>query len=133
MPTFTLSTALRLAPYVAIALLVGLFLWQRNSLTAARADVRTATAAIAQLNETNRANVAQMAKVAQARIDNDAIASAVAERLAGNGTRETHTETVIREVMQNDPVSRAWGDTPVPDSVRSALARPGDRVPQPAR
>lgn len=128
-----LKLALKFGPYIAIALLIGFLLYQRGNLATATGERDAALVHAAQLAATNAANQRTMQGMAAQRIDNDAIATAVATRLQDNQVREVHTQTVIREAIRNDPTVRTWADSPIPDSVRSALAAPGGRVPPPAR
>jgi len=111
----------KFAPFVAIALLIGVFLWQRNSLTDVHAKLDAKSAEAAQLAKANEANAKVIEGFSQQRIDNDAIATAVAAKVSGNATREVQTQTIIKEAVKNDPTVRAWADSPIPDGVRSAV------------
>ncbi len=108
-------------PYILIVGLVMMILIQRNTITGKTAKLEAAEVANAQLTEANKANVIALNAVRQQRIDNDAIAEAVAAKLTENGVRETNTRTIIEREVRNDPKVRAWGDTAVPDSLRRAL------------
>lgn len=109
-------------PLVALAFIV---LFQRNTITGRTAERDAAQAQAAQLQETNEANQDIIEALAQARIDNDAIAEAVAARIGEVRTREVNTRTIIERAKQDDPVVRDWANEPIPSSVRGALNTPG--------
>lgn len=114
----------RFWPLFVIVPLVFVILIQRTTISDKTAKLDLKTAEAAQLSEANKANVAIIEGFAQQRIDNDAIAEAVAARLSNNSVREVNTRTIIERAKQDDPNVRDWADRPVPNSVRRALARP---------
>lgn len=115
-----------------IALLIGVVLWQRNSLTAAEADAKAKKEQISQLTEANKSQLSIINSQAQARIDNDAIADLVASRVGAIKVRETNTQTIIKEAKQNDPATRDWSSVPVPRVVQNAI-NTADPISAPAR
>jgi hypothetical protein len=107
--------------------LVGLLitvLLQRNHITAQAGDLKAAQVHVTDLTNANKGYVDALATIKQQRVDNDAIATAVAARLSGNTVRETNTRTIIEKAAANDPAVRDWGSTPVPSGVRGALRTP---------
>ncbi|WLJ71245.1 hypothetical protein [Sphingomonas phage Birtae] len=107
---------------VALAFVV---LIQRNTITDRTAERDQSKAEAAQLRETNKANEDIMKALASRRVDNDAIAEAVAARLGTVREREVNTRTIIERAKQDDPNVRDWADRPIPNSVRDALNTPG--------
>jgi hypothetical protein len=103
------------------AALVVTVLLQRNDITSKKAAIDAAATRITDLDNANRNQKAALDKVTAARIDNDAIAVAVAAKLQGNTVRETNTRTIIEKAAANDPVIRDWASEPVPGGVRDAL------------
>ena len=110
------------APLIALAFIV---LFQRNTITDRTAKLDASVKAEAQLRETNKANADIIEALSQRRVDNDAIAEAVAAKLGTVKTREVNTRTIIERAKANDPNVRDWADRPIPDSVRGALNTPG--------
>lgn len=96
-------------------------LWQRNDLTAKNAAIHAAAVRITDLDNANKSQKAALDKIGAAKVDNDAIAAAVAAKLQGNTVRETNTRTIIEKAAANDPAIKSWYDTPVPGGVRDAL------------
>lgn len=117
----TFAILRKIWPYLAIAALAFVVLFQRNTITGKAAKLTAAESRIADLNKANRDNVLTLASIASRQPDNDAIATAVAAKLKGNTVREIETRTIIERARANDPAVRAWGAVPVPISVRSAL------------
>lgn len=130
-------TALKFAktfgPYIAIVGLIMAVLFLRNDVTGARAGEATALQKAANLQAVNVENARTIASMGQQRVDNDAIASAVAAKVGANVTRETRVVTVLKEGQRNDPQVRDWAASPIPGSVRGALNAPGDGIQAPAR
>lgn len=122
---------LRFGPYFALALLVGVVLWQRAHIAEQAGDLKVERTKVADMTEANKTLSQTIDMVTRQRVDNDAIAEAVTARLQGNVQREVQTKTIIERAVQNDPAVRDWGGVPVPSSVREAL-RPGP-VDAPAR
>lgn len=110
-------------PIVALAFIV---LFQRNTITGRTAERDAAVKAEAQVREANRSQEETIRRMAGARIDNDAIAEAVAARIGDVRTREVNTRTIIERAKANDPQVRDWADSPIPNGVRGALNPPGD-------
>jgi LysB family phage lysis regulatory protein len=117
----TWKLALKAVPFIAIALLIGLVLWQRNSITAAEATAEAQKVRIEDLNKANASLDATVKDFAAQRVANDKIFGDLLAAVGGNETRLVETRTIIEKAIANDPVVRAWYDTPVPDSVREAL------------
>lgn len=109
-------------PIFVIVPLVFVVLFMRNTISKQEGELNVAALEISSLTATNEANKKAMEILQQRQFDNDAIAEAVAEKLAVNETREVHTREVI-ERLKNDPVVRDWASVPVPDGVREALRR----------
>lgn len=86
-------------------------------LKAAQTQVQTVTAANAGLSSAIEAVKAQ-------RVDNDAIAAAVAAKVGSNTVHETVTNNTIEKAVANDPKVADWASSPLPDSVRAALRTP---------
>lgn len=110
-------------PLIALAFIV---LHQRNTITGRTVERDAALKAEAQVREANRSQEETIRRMASARIDNDAIAAAVAAKLGDVKTREVNTRTIIERAKVNDPQVRNWADSPIPNSVRGALNTPGN-------
>ena len=127
----TLKFILKLAPYLAIVALIFVVLFQRNTITDRNAKVAAAAVRVADVTDANKSLAKALDATKQARIDNDAIAEAVAARIGGTQTRLVETRTIIEKAKANEPAVRAWGAVPVPVSVRQALrARAIDPAPR---
>jgi hypothetical protein len=113
--------ALKLLPYVGIALLFAIVLFQRNEITGKAAKLEAAELANKSLATANDQNQRVIADFAKQRIDNDKIAAAVASKIETNSVREIRTNTIIQEALNNDPQVRDWANVPVPAGVRAAL------------
>ena len=98
------------------------FLREDNRVQAA--DLKAATEHVATLETANKGLSQAIDAVKAQRVDNDAIATAVAAKIANNSVREVNTRTIIEKAAANDPHVASWADTPVPDSVRQALRAP---------
>lgn len=122
-----LKLAIKLAPFIAIALLVGFVLWQRNTISTQTGKLNVAAQQIADITATNAANEATINQLSQRQIDNDAIAAAVSKRL---DTNRAHTEGQRQAIRNanNDPSVRNWADTAVPNSLRGILEGNGSRA-----
>lgn len=116
----------RFWPLFVIVPLVFVILFQRNTITGRTAERDAAVKAEAQVREANRSQEETIRRMAGARIDNDAIANAVAAKLTAVKTREVNTRTIIERAKTNDPQVRDWADSPIPNSVQRALNSPGD-------
>lgn len=106
----------------AAAVIAFLFLIMRNEVDSARAAKVTADR---QIQEVSRANQSLIGEITQSRLQrtaNDTAVLAAQKAVVNDRIIETHTETVIEKAAQNDTKVRAWVDTPLPDSVRAALA-----------
>lgn len=112
--------ALKFAPYIAIALLIGVILWFRADLTSAKAERDAVKIEVDQLRKTNAANQRTIENFSRRQIDNDAIAAAVNAALSSNRQNADRIAIELKEA-RNDPVVRDWADTPVPASVRRSL------------
>jgi hypothetical protein len=124
----SLRLALIVGTGVLIAILIGIVLWQRGALIERAGTIQAATTQIDALTAANVQNQRVIATMAAARIDNDAIADAVARRIGSNTVRETETRTIIEKAKADDPIVYNWAVVPVPGSVRSALKRSTDPV-----
>lgn len=112
---------LRFGPYLALALLVGVVLYQRAHIAEQAGDLKVERVKVADMTEANKTLSETIDKVTRQRVDNDAIAAAVTAALQGNLQREVQTKTIIERAVQNDPATRDWAGVPVPDGVREAL------------
>lgn len=112
--------ALKLAPYLAIALLIGAVLWLRGSVKDANAAKDKALVERNQYKAVNEANAKTIAALSQRQTDNDKIAQAVAAVAAANNVRTETTRQALRNA-QNEPSVRNWASEPVPISVQHAL------------
>lgn len=103
--------------------LVGLMfavLFMRASLAHKDTQLVTAHAQVEDLTKANKDAQIVIKSFAQQRIDNDAIASAVASKIKITNTRETNYQTTIERIA-GEPQVRDWRAVPVPASVRGAL------------
>lgn len=127
--------ALKLGPFIAIALLIGFVLWQRNTISTQSGKLNVAAQQIVDLTAANASAQATIDSFAERRIDNDAIAAAVAQRLDSNRAHTEGQRQAIRNAS-NDPTVHDWAAMPIPDLIRRLLndevAAPGS-VQKPAR
>lgn len=112
--------ALKLAPFILIALLVGYVLWQRGTVNKLSGERDLAVTQANALGDIVIADNKTITSLSQRQIDNDAIANAVAKRLDSNRARTEGQRQDIRNAT-NDPSVRNWANTPVPSSVRTVL------------
>lgn len=117
-------------PLLVIVPLAFVVLFQRNTITGRTAERDAAVARVADVTTANKGLSDTIASMAAARVDNDAIAEAVAKRIGNTNTRLVETRTIIEKATRNDPAVRTWGAVPVPSSVREAL-RPREANPAP--
>jgi hypothetical protein len=118
---------LKLAPYAAIALLLIGLLFYRGQAIEADALKDAANAKNDALMAVNERNAKAMTELAKNAALNDQLVKGLAADVAAIKSRGANTRTIIKEAIANDPVTKAWGDEPIPDSVRDALRR-SDRV-----
>jgi hypothetical protein len=123
--------ALKFGPYVVIAALIALVLWYRGDMAKANGDKHALAVELQSAIDANKEAQKTVDAVRAQRVDNDAIAEAVANKLETNRALFDRRTVLLREA-RNDPQVRSWADTPVPGSVRAALAAPGE-VRQPPR
>lgn len=118
-------------PFGLIVALAFVVLFQRNTITGRTAERDAATARVKDVSEANAGLRRTLDVMAAARVDNDAIAEAVAKRIGNTQTRLVETRTIIEKAKRDDPAVRNWGAVPVPSSVREALrAREADPAPR---
>lgn len=119
---------------VAFGLLIGALLWVKIDLAKTKGDLALKTAEAAQLKKTNEQNARVIEGFTQQRIDNDAIAEAIAARLNLNRAQTEKVRVQLKEA-RNDPTVRDWAAMPVPDLVKRLLNEEltGDGISQPAR
>lgn len=115
------ALARKFGPYIAIALLIGAVFWLRGDIIAAKSERDLAKVEVGLLQEANKANVAVIEALGQARADNDKIAEAVAEAMAANNAAENAALQRLKEA-QNEPGVSDWYSVPVPGSVQDALS-----------
>ena len=117
-------------PFGLIVALAFVVLFQRNTITGRTAERDAAQARVKDVSEANAGLQATIRTMASARVDNDAIAEAVAKRVGNTQTRLVETRTIIEKAKRDDPAVRNWGAVPVPSSVREAL-RAREAAPAP--
>jgi hypothetical protein len=100
--------------------LIGFVLWQRNTISTQGGKLNLAAQQITDLTAANASAQVTINGFAQQRIDNDAIAAAVAKRLESNRAQTEGQRQAIRNAT-NDPSVRNWANQPVPSSVRNVL------------
>jgi hypothetical protein len=122
---------LKFGPYIAIALLVAAVLWYRGDLAKSEGDKKALGIELQTTIEANKEAKKTVDAIRAQRVDNDAIADEIAKKLAANRALFDRTTVLLKEA-RNDPKVRSWADTPVPGSVRAALAAPGE-VREPPR
>ena len=110
---------------IAFAALLAAFLWQRNDLTRARDALTAEQRTTADLRAANGTLAKSLDVERSKRVDNDAIAAAVAARIGTIQTTETNTIVKYEKAKQDDPTVVDWSRQPVPDSVREAVAPAG--------
>ncbi len=115
-----------IAPLVILSFIV---LWQRADISGKAADLKVAAAQNADLTKANKHADDVIASFKQQRIDNDAIAQLVADKIKVSNVRETNYQTTIERIATNEPQVRDWRAVPVPDSVRRALLQTGRSDP----
>ncbi len=124
-----ISLARRFWPAIPIVGLAVALWFSREDAKTARADTEAAKQHVQTVETANASLRSAIDGLKQQRVDNDAIAAAVAAKLGSNATREVQTRTIIEKAVQNDPKVRDWADSPLPDSVRAAL-QPHDGKPR---
>jgi hypothetical protein len=118
--------ALKASPFIAIGLLLMAVLWLRGN-NAKIAGERDQAVIVRDLyKKANDQNKLVIEGFAKQRIDNDAIATAVASKLEGNRARTEQSRRQLREA-QNDPNVRNWANQPVPNGMRRILETPPRR------
>lgn len=107
-----------LAAALVLSIIIGWLFWSRASL---RADLVTAESNVATLQTANRAS-ARAIESMQAATRRTDIALAERERsLAQISAQRQTLRTKLAEALRNDPETRNWYDTPIPDPVRGLL------------
>jgi hypothetical protein len=111
----------RFWPAIPIVGLAVALWFSREDAKTAKANEAAAVEHVATVEGANKQLAGALDAIKQQRVDNDAIAAAVAARLGANTIRETNTKTIIEKAVSNDPKVRDWAGAPIPDSVREAL------------
>lgn len=131
MPEITaLSLLRRFWPAIPIVALAVALWFAREDAHVARSDLKAANEHVQTVETANASLKTAIDAVKAQRVDNDAIAAAVALKLGDNATREIQTRTIIEKAVHDDPKVRDWADSPLPDSVRAAL-QPDNGRPRP--
>lgn len=104
----------------AFALLICALLWVRGENAKLNGRLKASEIVNTYLTKANEQNERVIEGFSKQRLDNDAIAAAVAKRLDSNRARTEATRQGIRNAS-NDPKVRAWADSPVPGGVRDAI------------
>lgn len=104
---------------LVLALVAAIF-WFRGEAIKAKAERDNWKEAAETYKQVNETNLSTIATLKRARDANDKLATDLAAEVAAIRARGVETRTVIREIYRNEPEARAWGDMPVPDSVRNA-------------
>lgn len=112
----------RFWPYLVGIGLVFSLLIMRAQLASKTGALNLKTAEAEQLSKANAANSAYIEGLAKQRTANDAIASGVASKTSANHTREVDIRTTVERLKHDDPKVADWLSSPVPDSLRGALA-----------
>ena len=115
------SFAKRFWPFAVIIALAFVVLYQRNAVTRAEADSKAAQTELANLRKVNESNSKLIEGFHLTREQNDAIILDLLEQQRLNGQHSDRATTIIREAIKNDPETRDWANTPLPDGVRRAL------------
>lgn len=105
---------------VIIVGLVMAVLWMRGNNAKLAGEVDVVTLQRDTAIQANKENEKTIEAFRQQRVDNDAIATAVASKLSLNRARTERSRQAIRNA-QDDPTVRAWANEPVPDSVSRAI------------
>lgn len=113
--------AKRFWPFAVILALAFVVLYQRNAVTRAEADNSAAQTELTNLRAVNDHNTKLLDEFHHARAQNDAIILDLLEAQRVNNEHSDRATTIIREAIKNDPQTRDWANTPLPDGVRRAL------------
>lgn len=111
----------RFWPFAIIIALVFVVLFQRTAVIKAEADTATVKTELAGAKEANEHNTQLIDRFHMTREQNDAVILDLLEQQRLAGQRSDKATTIIKEAIRNDPATRDWADTPLPDSVRRAL------------
>jgi hypothetical protein len=106
---------------VAIGLLVGGLLIKDGQLRSARGERDVARIERDQFKATAEQNGRVIEGFAKQRVDNDAIATAVAAKLNLNRAQTEKVRVELRKAQDNDATVRDWAVTPIPDLVQRLL------------
>lgn len=115
---------------LAFAALLGALLWLRGDLAKANGDKKALGVELVKAVEANKEAAATIEGFRTQRVDNDAIAEAVFDKLKANRAIFDRT-TVLLKDARNDPNVKPWADTPIPGRVQDALN--SDEVREPPR
>jgi hypothetical protein len=106
-----------------IAGLVIAVLWLRGNNAKLAGQVDVVTIERDSAVKANEANEKTIEAFRNQRVDNDAIAAAIASKLNSNRARTEGQRQAIRNA-QNDPNVRAWANQPIPSIVRDTIEAP---------
>lgn len=120
--TIALAALRKFWPAIPIAVLAAYAGYQHYQHERAEDQLSALMTVNETLSDANNSQERSLAAVSAQRIDNDAIATAVAAKLSASVTHETNTRTIIEKAVSNDPKVADWAATPVPVVVRRALA-----------
>jgi hypothetical protein len=122
--TLILSLLARFWYVVPIVALTGAVWWLHEDNAVKAANLKAAALQVQTVTTANAGLAVAINAVKAQRIDNDAIATAVASKIGTNTVRETVTNNTIEKAVANDPKVAEWASTPVPIGVRQALSAP---------
>lgn len=103
---------------LAVAAVIGWLALSRANLRADLAQAHTSLAAVQTAYETNKAALAELKRISATKDE------ALAERDRAIKTIEVERDAARRkwrEALRNEPETRDWADTPLPDAVRGLL------------
>jgi hypothetical protein len=106
---------------IVVGLVVAVLL-MRVDLATAKADKVLADAQVTSVSKANQSLVSQLTQQKLQRTANDLAYITAQKAMVHDRVIETHTETIIEKAANDDTKVRAWVDTPLPNSVRAALA-----------
>ncbi len=115
------AIGLKLAPYVAVAILLAVVLWFRGDLAKAEGAKKALAVELQGALDANKEAAKTVEGFRAQRVDNDAIAEAILKRFIANRAL-FERRTILLKEARNDPTVKPWADTPVPGRVRKALA-----------
>lgn len=124
---FSIGTALRIAPYVAIAALVAGLLWYRGNAIEAAADLKAKEVQLAEVKSANDAQAKTIERITAQRVADDAVLVELSSKLAELRTKADETQASIAELERTNEQVKSYLANPVPSDLRRLLNRPDVR------